>query len=223
MRYALFFTVAGIILIAAGLVARGVFYIAIWPGCDFCIIGVAYLKGLHRVLGKCPDGTLPLWSLLLFFPHIVYTRLIWYIARFFSREPACSVVMEQLVVGRRLLAGERKEEYDNYVDLTAEFSEPAVFRHSPAYRNFPILDGAAPVPAALREAVDSLRPGRTFVHCAQGHGRAGLFALAVLLRSGIAPTVEDGLRILRTARPSIHLNREQLKCIEVLAEDMIPS
>jgi hypothetical protein len=55
----------------------------------------------------------------------------------FSRKPARSVVTEQLVVGRRLLASEFGGEFDNYIDLTAEFAEPSTIRHSPAYRSFP--------------------------------------------------------------------------------------
>ena len=119
---------------------------------------------------------------------------------------------------RDLPSYQRAGEFDNYVDLTAEFAEPAAIRKSPAYRSFPILDGAAPSPEALRAAVAGLRPGRTFVHCAQGHGRTGLFALAVLLSSGVARSVEDGLRLLRTARPGIRLSRDQRRCIEVYAE-----
>src|SRR5205809_1011561 len=106
--------------------------------------------------------------------------VVWHLMRLISREPARNMVTQQLVVGRRLLAYEREDEFDNFVDLTAEFPEPFPIRSSPSYRSFPILDGSAPSPEALRVAVTSLRPGRTFIHCAQGHGRTGLFALAVL-------------------------------------------
>jgi len=137
--------------------------------------------------------------------------------RFFERVPARNVVTEQLVVGRRLLASELDEEFDNYVDLTAEFAEPSDIRRSLAYRSFPILNDGAPSPEALRAAVRSLSPGRTFIHCAQGYGRTGLFSLAVLLTSGDARSVEDGLRMLKTARPGIRLNREQRRCIQLYA------
>ncbi|TMH07302.1 MAG: hypothetical protein E6H67_04090, partial [Betaproteobacteria bacterium] len=85
-------------------------------------------------------------------------------------------------------------------------------------RSFPILNDAAPTPEALRVAVQSLSPGRTFIHCAHGYGRSGLFSLAVLLSSGDARSVEDGLQMLKTARPGIRLNREQLKCIQLYAD-----
>jgi protein-tyrosine phosphatase len=126
-------------------------------------------------------------------------------------------VLEQLVVGRRLLDSEIAEEFVNYVDLTSEFSELSKARKMAGYVCFPILDAGAPSPDSLKAAVKSLRPGKTYVHCAQGHGRTGLFALALLLTNGLAGTPEDGLRMLRHARPGINLNRQQRRCIELLA------
>lgn len=104
------------------------------------------------------------------------------------------------------------------MDSTAEFSEPSFIRNSPAYHSFPILDGSAPTPAALQQAVVGLRPGRTFIHCAQGHGRTGLFALAKLLHSGKAQAVEGGLQILTAGRPAIRLSSEQRACIQAYAD-----
>jgi hypothetical protein len=159
-----------------------------------------------------------LWSWLLFFPLLIYTIAVWHLVRLFSREPAHSEVTEHLVVGRRLLAFELDAEFNNYVDLTAEFPEPSAIGQLATYRSFPILDGAAPAPEAMRAVVASLRPGRTFIHCAQGHGRTGLFALAVLLSSGVVHSVEDGMRMLSTVRPGIRLSREQHKCIQIYAK-----
>jgi len=218
MSYRHLLTLLGVVLIVLGLIESGWFLAAVWLGCDFLILGVAHGRGSHRVFGKRPDGSLPMWSWLLFFPLLIYTTAVWHFVRLFSREPAHSVVTEQLVIGRRLLALELDGEFANYVDLTAEFSEPSAIRHSSSYRSFPILDGAAPTPEALRAVVASLWPGRTFIHCAQGHGRTGLFALAVLLSSGVARSVEDGLRMLSAVRPGIRLSRDQRRCIQLYAK-----
>jgi hypothetical protein len=219
MNYRHLLTLLGVALIVLGLIEGGWFLAAVWLGCDFLILGVAHGRGSHRVFGKRADGSLPIWSWLLFFPLLSYATAVWHFIRLFSREPAHNVVTEQLVVGRRLLAFELDGEYDNYVDLTAEFSEPSAIGHSSSYRSFPILDGAAPTPEALRAVVASLRPGRTFIHCAQGHGRAGLFTLAVLLNAGVARSVEDGLRMLSSVRPGIRLSRDQHRCIQTYAKD----
>lgn len=220
MSYRHLLALLGVALIVLGLFEKGWFFAAVWLGGDFFILGVAHGRGSHGVFGKRANGSLLMWSRLLFLPLFIYTTVVWHLIRAFSREPAHNAVTEQLVVGRRLLAFELDGEFDNYVDLTAELSDPSAIRRSPSYRSFPILDGAAPRPEALRAAVASLRQGRTFIHCAQGHGRTGLFALAVLLSSGVARSVEDGLRMLSTARPAIRLNRDQLRCIQMYANDV---
>lgn len=223
MRYSYLLTLLGLVLIAFGLVERGWALLLAWLGADFLILGFAYARGVHGVFGKRPDGTFPLWSRLLFLPLNMYTAMVWHLARLLGREPKRNVVTEQLVVGRRLLPSELDETFDNYVDLTAELPEPLVIRRSPAYHCFPILDGTAPSPEALRHAVSGLRPGRTFVHCAQGHGRTGLFALAALLMSGAIPSVDVGLKMLAGIRPRVRLNREQYKCIQAYAAQACPS
>ena len=188
-----------------------------WLVVDLLILAGAYLTRSHRVFGKTPTGTLPLWSWWVFLPYLSYTLLVWNLSRVLSREQPYNRVTDNLVVGRRLLAEEQIGEFTNYVDLTAEFSEPREFRESIAYISFPILDAGALEPEELRKAVTSLKPGRTFVHCAQGHGRTGLFSLAMLIASGIATSVEDGLQKLQRARPGIRLNKEQLRCVEAFA------
>jgi len=42
----------------------------------------------------------------------------------------------------------------------------------------------------------------------------------VLLRSGVARNVEDGLRMLSASRPGISLSKEQRKCIQAYAQNM---
>ena len=210
----------GVVLVAFGLFEQHWFLLAVWLGCNFLVLAIAHFRGAHRVFGKKQNGTLPLWSWLLFLPLHIYTITVWRLIRLFSREPTLNVVTEKLVVGRRLLKSEHDETFDNSVDLTAEFQEPSAIRRSPGYFNFPILDASAPSPEALRAAVDRLRPGRTFIHCAQGHGRTGLFALAMLLTSGAARDLDEGLRMLTAVRPRIRLTRVQQRCIQIYAKDL---
>ncbi len=218
MSYKHLLTLLGLALVVLGLAERGWFLGLVWLGCNFLILAVAHGRGWHGLFGKRADGALPLWSWLVFLPLLAYTAVVWHLLRLFIREPPRNEITENLVIGRRLLTFELDDAFDNFVDLTAEFSEPASIRRSPAYRSFPILDGAAPTPEALRAAVASLRPGRTYIHCAQGHGRTGLVALAVLLSSGAARSVEDGMRMLIAARPAIRLSRAQHRCIQVYAQ-----
>lgn len=220
MRYRNLLVPLGVLLIGLGLFEKGWLLIGVWLGADFLVLGIAHGKGLHGIFGKRADGSLPVWSWMLYFPLLVYTYVVWHLIRIFSKEPAYNEVSPELVVGRRLLKPDLNQTFENYVDLTSEFSEPALIRTSPAYRNFSILDGAAPTPEQLDAAVSSLRQGRTYVHCAQGHGRTGLFALAILLKSKRAKCIEDGLHSLQSVRPGIRLNQDQIKCVQIFSEKL---
>ena len=219
MGYGLLLVLLGVTLTFGGLGKGGWWLLAVWLGCNFLVLGVAHLRGAHRVFGKRPNGTLPIWSWCFYLPFLIYSWLIWRALRL-CREPAQSKVSEHLAIGRRLLPFELAHEFENFVDLTAEFQEPSACRRQPSYISFPILDGAAPSPEMLRTAIANLRPGRTFIHCAQGHGRTGLFALALLLASKKAETVDIGLRMLQAVRPRVHLNRAQRKCIAAFAKGL---
>lgn len=161
---------------------------------------------------------MPLWSWALFLPLLTATIVVWHLIRLISVEAAQTRVTDQLVLGRRLLPSELHEQFENYIDLTAEFTEPRAIRESAMYRNFPVLDGGVPTLEGLASVISDLRPGRTFVHCAQGHGRTALFAAALLLESDGASTVEDALEKLTASRPGMRLNPDQRRCLEAYAK-----
>jgi protein-tyrosine phosphatase len=127
------------------------------------------------------------------------------------------MVSDRLTVGRRLLAREGLDGFANYIDLTAEFSEPRALRARPDYVAFPILDASAPSPEQLYATISNLRTGKTYIHCAQGHGRTGLFAAALLLSNDDVGSVEEALSFLVKARPAIRLNDTQLSCLTAFA------
>jgi protein-tyrosine phosphatase len=213
----------GLILAGVGAIEGGWCLILLWPAADFLILGIAHFRNTPGVFGKRADGSLPFWSWLIFLPLLLYTNLVWRIACLLSREPAQNTVTNDLVVGRRLLPGEVVGEFANYIDLTAEFPEPPAIRKLNSYQCFPILDGAAPRVEELHRVIDRLLPGTTFIHCAQGHGRTGTFALAVMLKQGIVANVDEGLQKLQSVRPGIHLSKIQSRCIEAFASSVIQS
>jgi hypothetical protein len=217
MKHAITLTFVGIALMIMG-AQVGVFgAFLVWLGFNFLLLGGGHFRKVHSLFGKRSDGTLPLWSWIIFLPLFLFGIFVWHLARAFSSEPAVNRISSQLVIGRRLLSGERPEEFANYIDLTAEFQEPRELREAPGYVAFPILDASAPSPEDLRAAITRLNPGSTFIHCAQGHGRTGLFALAVLLSSGAVRSVEEGLSLLASVRPAIRLSPTQTDCIRAYA------
>lgn len=190
----------------------------IWFGMNCLILAFAYLCRFHRVFGKRPNGTLPFWSWFLFLPYFAYSNIVWNLIRFVTRERAYNQVSPNLIVGRRLLGHEIPGDVLNYIDLTAEFTEPTQARNLNGYLCLPILDAGAPNPELLLKTLSGLKPGKTFVHCAQGHGRTGLFAVAILLASRAATSVDEAISVLQSTRPGIRLNAEQRSCVRAFAQ-----
>jgi protein-tyrosine phosphatase len=201
-------------LLGIGLLHRGWWLTLLWLAMNFLVLGYAYGAGRHWIFGKRPDGTLPWWTQVIFFPFLFLTQFTRWLLVALSREPAFNRVNDHLTLGRRLASTESCEAVTHFVDLTAEFTEPAPFRTRAGYVSFPILDGSAPCPRRLKAFVESLGAHAAYVHCAQGYGRAALVALAILLQTRGATTVEDGLARLREVRPRIRLSAAQRACID---------
>lgn len=199
----------GALLVWQGALFGGIGWMLSWLGFCFVALGTAHFSRFPCLFGKKPQGYLPFWSLMMFLPLHAYSHLVWWAIRWFSKEAAFSIVTDRLLIGRRLLRGELPAEVDLVVDLTSEFSEPSSIVESAGYLSFLILDGATPDPVKFRAFLRSMPTGRTFIHCAQGHGRTGLFTCAYLIEHDIAQNVESALTLLVAARPALRLNREQ--------------
>lgn len=222
MNHGRLLALLGVSLVVLGIFERGWFFILSWLGLNFLQLATAHARGNQHVFGKRPDGTIPWFSCLMFLPLLLMTIAVWHLIRWISREPAFNVVNENLTIGRRILPKECPDTFSNFVDLTAEFSEPAKLRKREGYVGFPILDGAAPTADSLFHAINSLKPGKTFVHCAQGHGRTAMFAAALLISSGKASSIEQALQHLLAVRPGIRLSQQQLDCLNKFAELQSP-
>ncbi len=214
MKYA---TALGLMSIA--LVAGAVFYPALsvvflWGATSFGVVAVGYGGLGVRVFAKSHDGRISWFAKIVLLPYLSYAWIVWHLYRLLSREDAFNQIDDDLVVGRRLLAKEIPNSFDHYVDLTAEFEDPLSIRTHESYQSFPILDAGYPTEADLDAAVEATGDGRTYIHCAQGHGRTGLFALALLIHRGRIKTASEGIELLQSLRPAIHLNGDQASFIE---------
>lgn len=203
----------GVCMIAIGASHGSWAYLLVWLGLDFIVVAIGHAKGLSTVMGKGASGRISAWSWIVFFPLHLYSLLVWHAYRVINREGAYQCVTDDLIVGRRLLGREMDFTVDHYIDLTAEFTEPARIREASSYRAFPILDGSVPNSTELHRFLAGLKPGRTYIHCAQGHGRTGVVAVAYLLSSGQAKDAADGYERLKKVRPKLRLNREQLNFV----------
>lgn len=209
MKYPITFLMLGGLVSYLALQLGGWWHAMHWFSLSCFLLAAGYAWLGPQIFGKRSDGRIPIWSRLVHLPFMLCSEAVWHLVRVLSRENPIDEVLEDLVLGRRLRAAELPSDISNYVDLTAETEDPAVIRKSEAYLAFPILDAGVPDRHALKEVVSGLRPGKTFIHCAQGHGRTGLFALALLAERGKIASFEEGVQKLKAVRPGVGLNRSQ--------------
>jgi protein-tyrosine phosphatase len=187
-----------------------------WPALSFGIVSIAYLTNNAAWFGKRRDGSRQYLANAVLLPYLIFVRGVWRLQISLSKEPAINFVNSSLAVSRRLLVRELPESVDRICDLTCEFIDPKRFRDMPAYFCHPILDAGACRSSELIELARSLPPLNDqilLIHCANGHGRTGMFAAVWLLTHGFVPTVDDAIRMLKEARPGIALRARQRRLV----------
>jgi hypothetical protein len=225
MKYPLVFGTFAALLAFLALRLGGTWLALLWPATSFGLMALAYAGAGARLLGKQPDGRMRPWALLALLPYLLLTWATWHLARVLSREPTHAEVVPGLFVGRRLLPGELPPGTGTVLDLTSEFIEPRRIREACRYVSLPILDASTlpvdRVAPVLRELAS--RPTSLYVHCAQGHGRTGMIAAALLVARGEAPDARAALALVQRARPGVRLSPAQERALRELAAALLPA
>lgn len=219
MKHGLLFSLVTISLFAIAFLRGNTYWLLIYPAISFALVTFAYLGAGSCVFGKRSDGQMSFVLLILLAPYLLVSWLIWHTVRLFSSEPKLNQVTDDLILSRRLLNRELPREVASVVDLTCEFIEPIRLRHSENYISFPMLDASVRTAEELRElaiTIESL-PNPVLIHCAQGHGRTGLVAAAFLVVSKYVATPSDAIALIRSVRPGVKLNHEQLQTLKKVA------
>ncbi|MCP3170105.1 phosphatase domain-containing protein [Myxococcus qinghaiensis] len=211
LKYSFVFGVFAALLTGLAFQLRGLGWGLLWPALSFALVAVAYAGAGPAVFGKRADGRMQPWALVVLLPYLLMTWTTWRLARRLSRESVHDEVAPGIVIGRRLLAGELPEGTRTVVDLTSEFIEPEGIRSVEHYVCLPILDATAPSVESLASHIESWAalPTPLYIHCAQGHGRTGMVAAAVLIARGVAPDARLALSMVRKARPGVRLSTAQ--------------
>lgn len=216
MKYGICFTFLAVALLVKA-IQGGVGYIAlIYPAVTFAIVAIGYFGVGPRIFGKNLNGKRKWLSILMLLPYMLLTLMTWHLMRLVSRESATDQLSPDFILSRRLLSSEMPKSVKSVVDLTCELSEPRNNWQMERYLCFPILDASSPTPSELKAlAIEILElPKPVLIHCAQGHGRTGLVAAAVLIVSGRATNATDAISMVQSARPGIELNRSQRSALE---------
>lgn len=210
MKFGILFSIVAILLTFAGIRHGGWFLAWLWPAVSFAVVASGYFCFGPVVYGKSKNGRISQLCHLVLLPYHLYSWLVWYVIRLCKREPAFDQLNENIFIGRRLMGHELPPSIDHVIDLTCEFTEPKQLR-SVDYHSFQILDGFVPPIGQLRSWVAHAATlnGTIYIHCAEGHGRTGLFAAALLDKLGHFNDVDDALDFIKSKRPLVRLGSRQ--------------
>ena len=222
MKYGLYFCIASILMLICAVTNGGRPWLAIWPAMSFGIVGLGYLWVGPRVFGKRPDGTLTPINVVLLLPFLCYVWTVWHGLRHIKREAAFDELLPGVLIGRRLLDHELPNDVTHVVDLTSEFHEPRRLRSLDGYQSFSTLDATGVSVSRLREIVAFINDADStvFIHCAEGHGRTGLFAAALILDRKITVTPDEAIVFVRNRRPGVRLNTAQRRQLHRFADEI---
>ncbi|MGB7325234.1 MAG: tyrosine-protein phosphatase [Rubripirellula sp.] len=218
MKYGFLFLLLAIAIGVAAFRGGPWAWLLFYPAFSFGVVASAYLFSAPGVFGKRFDGRRSRLGTLLVLPYVLYVSAVWHVVRFLSREPKTSMLNDDIELSRRLLRHELPEGIVSVVDLTCEFTEPKDGWGLQSYLCHPMLDGTGSTSDEIRELADEIikMPKPVLIHCAQGHGRTGLVAAAVLIVSDRAQTAADAIAIIQAVRPGVELNKAQRMILEQL-------
>lgn len=171
-------------------------------------VALVYLLERPRLLGKIDA---PAVAAVLLYPFLGSARIL--VGRPGAGRSGRSEVAPGLWVGGWPAAG---PDDLAHLDCTAELPRRA---QPAAYRCVPMLDGTAMAPEALHEAVEQVVRWRAegrpvLVHCAYGQGRSVAVTAVVMVRCGLASSLDDALDRIRALRPRARLVRGQRGVVE---------
>ncbi|KMZ56995.1 Dual specificity phosphatase, catalytic domain containing protein,expressed [Zostera marina] len=166
------------------------------------------------LLGKKPDGTFPIWSMLLFSPFLIFIRIYAFAKKYKRKtESGFTQVAEGLYVGRwpSLCDGNLPADDPAIIDCTCELPRSSsVLRNSP-YICVPTWDTRSPSPEGIESAVRWACGKRAqnkpvYIHCAFGHGRSVCVTCAVMVAMGKAEDWKIAEKMVKEKRPFIRMN-----------------
>lgn len=203
---------------APGWVARALLW---WVAASFALAALAYAGLGPKLLGKRPDGALPVWSYAVHGPFLLLGLVSMRFVHLTDPEPPFHEVAPGLFLGRRPTRRDRTAfgslGVASVLDLCAELPLSAVLGRV-SYLTLPVLDAEPPDPAQLRSAVawidDQLGRGKVLVHCALGHGRSSTVVAAWLLAHGAPGDALDVEARLRRIRPGVRFTPPQHAALE---------
>uniref|UniRef100_A0A2P2N1R9 Uncharacterized protein LOC105125455 n=1 Tax=Rhizophora mucronata TaxID=61149 RepID=A0A2P2N1R9_RHIMU len=174
---------------------------------------------LPMLLGKNPDGSFPIWSLVLFSPYLYFVRIFSSLRRLTAGEEPYTEVLDGVYVGGWPYSLDKLPPGNPaIIDCTCEFPRRSEFKgHS--YLCVPTWDTRAPQPGEIESAVKWACRKRAqnkpvFIHCAYGHGRSVAVMCALLVALGVVEDWKQAEKYIEERRPYIRMNSLHCRSLE---------
>jgi len=216
-RLAFLYALGSAACIAMALLGGGWWLWMFWPAISLLLVALNYGAIGARGFQKQSDGRLSLAASLLLAPYLALAHLnsrLWTLRDPHPIEVAGGVFLGRIPTAREL----RGSPFASIVDLTAEL--PCGAPGDRTYHPIPSLDLVVPHGESLRHAATAIEEARTngavLVCCALGYSRSAAAIAAWLLSTGRAASIDEALRIVRSARPAIVLGRDHCAALETL-------
>ncbi len=216
-RFTVVFALVTVVFVGVAMTWRPCALVMAWPASTCALLAAGYAGLVPNACGKHANGQLRLVNVVFLLPYLCPYWIIWRLRRVLDRQECCHEISPGLFVGRRLMGHELPHDIGLVVDLTSEFAEPEQLRSTAHYLCLPILDGGAVPLGGLLNAVSKINAfnGPTLIHCAEGHGRSAMLAIAVLIARGTAAEIAEALSMIRSHRPNARLRRQQRLLLEL--------
>lgn len=211
MQYGCALIALGVVQIVLARAGGPTGWLLVWSGASWIVAGCGYAFLGAKIFGKRSDGQLTLWNALLLLPFLVVTWLLWHLQTALSREPHHVEIAPDLWLGRRCYGRELPPKTSTVVDLTAEFPETKAVCEGRTYLCLPTLDASVPSLSEFAGLIESVPVGQgpIYIHCALGHGRSAMVAVAILVHSRAAVSLDEAERRVTEARPGVKINFAQ--------------
>jgi hypothetical protein len=195
---------AGALLLAAPSMLGGWWLWSLWPALSLSVVALNYLAIGARGFQKTERGAMSVGAWGLLAPYVFGAWLNSRIRN--AGRPASGLVADGVSVGRvRGPLDADRAGFAAVVDMSAEL--PFAVTDAQFYRSLPVLDLTIPPAEVLRKAIEAIEEGRkrgpVLVCCAVGISRSASAVVAWLVATGRAESLDDAIRMVREARPSL--------------------
>ena len=226
-RIASYYLFGAVVVAALAILFWPMGTVLLWPALSLGLVATAYFGAGPGIFRK-RDGRIPWPAWWALGPVLLGQEIS---RRYYRRQcEAWNELSPQVWIGGVLSQSEAgaavRKGVTAVLDLTAEFSEASAFR-ALTYRNIPILDLTAPSAAQLEEMAEFIEEqaaeGIVYVHCKIGYSRTAAAAVAYLLRTGTAVSVEEAIDLIRRARPTVVIRPEVRTALDDFAFSSRPA